>query len=99
MLGIERWILSSSTVDAVQLGLDLGRLLAELAAFFLAGLALGRVLGFADRLRHLVGLLVELVDPGLFRLPLGFERQETIDVDLHAAVDAVLFHAPVRFRR
>ena len=38
------------------------RLLAELAAFFLAGLALGRVLGLADRLRDLVRLAIELLD-------------------------------------
>ena len=60
-------------------------LLAQLAAFFLAGLALGRVLGLADRLGDLVRLAVQLLDldsasfppPGLQFDEVGRRRPST----------------------
>ena len=71
--------------------LDLGRLFAQAAAFFLAGLALGGVFGLADRLGDLVGLAVELFELALQGLPLVFQLDEAVDVDLGVAVAAVLF--------
>ena len=53
------------------------------AAFFLAGLALGRVLGLADRLRDLVGLAVELFELDLQGFAPFLEAHEAIDVDRH----------------
>ena len=48
------------------------------------------VLGLADRLGDLVGLAVELVDLGLLGLALALQLDEPVDVDLDAAVGAVL---------
>ncbi len=74
----------------VELRLASLRLFAQQPALFLAGLAFGRVFRLADRLRDLVRLAIELFDFHLEQ-PAGlFELDEAVDVDLHAAVDAVL---------
>ena len=55
-------------------------------------LALGRLLGLADRLGQFVRLPVELFDLDLQRLSLAFQGHEPIDVGLHAAPAAILLH-------
>ena len=84
--------------NGVDFGLERLGFFAQLAAFFLAGFAFGRVFGLADRFRDLVRLAIELLDLGLQLFPRFFERHEAIDIDLHAAVDAVLFDQSRRFR-
>ena len=84
-----------SAVNASSSACSGRRLLAQLAAFVLAGFALGGVLGLADRLADLVGLAVQVVDFGLLGLALGLNGDELIDVSMGAALQAVLA-APVR---
>ena len=81
---------SASAASRVELGLRGGRLLAQFAAFVLAGFALGGVLGLADRLADFVRLAIQLVDFGLLGLALVFQRDEPRDVGLRAAALAVL---------
>ncbi len=76
--------------DLVELLLDLGGLVADAAAFLLQRLALLRR-GLADRAGRLVGLAIGLVQLRLQRPPLGFERDEAIDIGRGVAVLAVEF--------
>ena len=64
----------------VEFGLRRRGLLAELPAFILAGFAFGGVFGLADRLRDLVGLLVQLVDFGLLVAALRVQGDELVDI-------------------
>ena len=77
--------------DPLQLRLDRSGQFAQPAPFGLAGFALGGVLRLADRLAHVVGLAVQLIEFGLLGLAIGLEGDELIDVGLRAAVGAVLF--------
>ena len=65
----------------VQFGLQLLDLFAQLAALVLPRLALGRVLGLADRLGDLVGLAVRLPRPGLAALARCSECDEVVHVN------------------
>ena len=78
------------SASSVELGFGGGGLLAQAAAFGLAGLALGGILGLADRLADFVGLAIQFLDLGLLGFALGFERDEPRDVGLRAAAGAVL---------
>ena len=66
--------------------------LAEPTALFLAVLALRRVFGLTDRLADFVRLRVELLDFGLFVLPVGLEREKAVDVSRHAAMSTIEPH-------
>ena len=78
--------------DAVVLGLLCVLQLAEAAAFILASLALGFVLGLADGLRHQIGLSRQFFDFLLESAALGFQLDVPTHVGLDAALVAVLLH-------
>ncbi len=71
---------------AVQLDLRRRSLLAQAAALFLAGLALGGILRLADRLADFIGLPIQVVERGLMFPAIGLQGDETIDVGFRAAI-------------
>ena len=72
--------------DRFELGLPGLRFFAQEPPFFLQRLALGLVLGLADRLRGLVRLPVELFHFDLEEFSCFFELNEAVNIDIHSAV-------------
>ena len=77
-------------VQRVDFALHAVLLLAQLASFFLAGLARRRIGGLADRLGDFVGAPIEILHLALLVTPQQLEFHEPIHVGRDAAVDAVL---------
>ena len=86
------WISAGLGAEAVDVGLDCLLLLAEPAAFVLAGFALGVVLGLADRLADDVRLRDSSSTSACSLRRCDLELHEPADVDLHAAAVAVLLN-------
>ncbi len=78
--------------NRVELCLRGARPVAQRPAFVLAGFALGRILGLADRFADLVGLAIQFVNFELFALAVSLELHETPHFGTRAASLAILFH-------
>jgi hypothetical protein len=77
--------------DGINFCLDVLIFFPQPAPFLLAGVALGGIFCLTDGLRDLIRPAVEIFHFGLQLFPLFFERNKVVHIDLHAAVDAVLF--------
>src|SRR5262245_36588661 len=80
-------------IHLVMLGLRRILLVAQSPAFFLARLALGRILGLADGFAVLVRLPVQVLDKLQLLPPRRFQLDQSIDIALYAATGVVLLDA------
>ena len=76
--GAEQTVLLGS--HPVHFGLGRGDLLPQPASLFLAGVALGRILGLANRLGDFIGAAVQLVHLLLASLAAAFQFHDAADV-------------------